>query len=106
MNHRLSELHLRRGRLLERIATQRVALGQEMRPVHKSLQKADRLVARVYSMSDYVKQHPSVVGLGVAVLLLVKTERVWRWVKRGFLGWRAWRALRNGLLVSRVRARS
>lgn len=106
MNHLLSDLHVRRGRLIERIATQRATLGREMRPAYNLLYKVDRLVVRVHLIIDYVKQHPSVVVLGVAGLFFIKIERAWRWAKRGFFAWQTWRALCNRVLVSRLSARS
>lgn len=105
MNHRLSELHIRRGRLLERIATQRAALSRDAQPVRASLYTADRLVARVHSVVDYVKQHPGVAGLAVAALVALRAERVWRWGRRAFFAWQTWRVFSDKLtgLASRAR---
>jgi len=106
MNHRLNELHLQRGRLLERIATQRAALSYEVQPVHAALDKADRLLDRVHAVTNYVKRHPSVTALAVAALFVLKGKRIWRWSSRIFSVWRTWRALRDELLLFGLRARS
>ena len=106
MDHQLSEIRLRRGQLIERIASQRRAIGLDFRLVHQPLQKADCWLGRIRSVGDYVKHHPGVVALGTVGLFLLKTERAWRWAKRGFFAWRTWRALRDSIFVSGARARS
>ena len=40
---RLNELHLQRGRLLERITTQRYVLMAEVQPVRAALDRTDRV---------------------------------------------------------------
>ncbi|MBK9027087.1 MAG: hypothetical protein IPN98_04190 [Propionivibrio sp.] len=85
MNQRLNELLIRRGRLLERIATQRAALGQEMPPLRAALYTTDRIVAGVRSGVVFIKQHPSIVTVAVAVLVVLKPGRIVRWAKTCFL---------------------
>ena len=106
MDHQLSDIRLRRGQLIERIASQRRAIGLDFRLVHQPLQKADCWLGRIRSVGDYVKHHPGVVALGTVGLFLLKTERAWRWAKRGFFAWRTWRALRDSIFISGARARS
>ena len=106
MNHRLSDIQLRRGQLLERIAAQRATLGRQLSPVQRPLYKADCWLARISSAGTYLKRHPSIVALGTAALFLLKTERVWQWSKRGFLAWQSWRALRDSFSAFGSRARS
>ena len=106
MNRRLIELHLRRGRLLERIASQRADLTRAAQPVSVALQKSDRVISRVRNISDYIKQHPAFAVLGVGVLFAIKSERAWTWAKRGFLAWRTWTAVRERVLMFGARARS
>ena len=105
MNHQLIEIHRQRGRLLERIAGQRAALSRDLQPVRASLSKVDRVVGRIRSVTDYIKRHPSIAALAVAGLFVMKTERTWRWTKRAFFAWRAWRAFGNRLTVLSSRAR-
>ena len=106
MNHQLNEIYIRRGRLLERIASQRDALSRDVRPVRASFFRVDRVIGRVRSVTDYIKRHPSIAALAVAGLFAIKTERAWRWTKRAFFAWRAWRAFGNKLTVLGARARS
>lgn len=104
MNRQLNEIHLRRGRLLERIAAQRADLGRDLRPVRASLSRIDRVVGRIRSATDYVKRHPSIAALAVAGLFAIRKEGAWRWTKRAFFVWRAWRAFGDklSLLGSRI----
>ena len=106
MNHRLSELQLRRGQLQERIAVQRAALVRELGPMQQPLHRADCWLARINGVGNCLKRHPGVVALGTTALLLLKTERVWQWAKRGFLAWQSWRALRDSFWSFGARARS
>ncbi|MCB1932807.1 MAG: YqjK-like family protein [Candidatus Accumulibacter sp.] len=106
MNQALIDLAVERGRLLERISNQRQMLRRELQPVGNALHGADRAVATVRKGSRYIKDHPEMVGVGVAVLIVVQPRRVWRWTKRGYFAWRTWRTLRQqmaefGLLASR-----
>ncbi|MFZ4535855.1 YqjK-like family protein [Propionivibrio sp.] len=97
MNHRLIELHLRRGRLLERIANQRAALARNAQPVRVALHTTDRMLAYLRSGADYVKQHPGSAMLAVAALIIIKPGLVWRWSKRVFFAWQTWRTVREKL---------
>lgn len=106
MNHRLNDLHLRRGRLLERIANQRATLAQAAQPVRSTLNTADRLLAIVCVGVDQVKRHPGLAALAVAAFFIARPKRIWRWSKRAFFAWQTWRAVRNKLLVLGLRAGS
>lgn len=94
MTQRLNELLVRRGRLLERIAAQRAALGQESPTLRAALSTTDRIVAGVRGGVAFTKQHPSIVTLAVATLVILKPRRVLRWAKRAFFTWQAWQTLR------------
>ena len=95
MNQRLNDLHLRRGRLLERIANQRATLSFELAPVSARLETADRLLARVQAAVDYVKTHPAVVALAFAALAITKPRRTLRWSRRLYAVWQTWLVLRD-----------
>lgn len=95
MNQELLDLAVERGRLIERISNQRQRLADELQPVGNALQTADRALATVRQGRDYVKQHPEIVAVGVALLIVMQPRRVWRWSKRGFFAWRTWRMLRS-----------
>ena len=94
MNNRLSELHLQRGRLLERVASQRYQLGQQAQPVCLVLAKTDHVLSSLKRATDYVKQHPSVAGaLGIGALFLLRGSRARKWAVRAFAGWQIWRSV-------------
>jgi len=95
VNQRIAEISLQRGRLLERIAAQRLSLARELQPATQSLAAIDRLAARARSGSDYVRQHPGVAILTLSALAAIKPSRAWRWTKRGFFAWQTWRTLRG-----------
>lgn len=95
MQQRINELHLRRGRLLERIDGQRTALTVELRPVVSALGTTDQLLARLRAGSDYLKQHSGIVALAGIVLVAAKPSRIWRWTRRGLFVWQSWRTLRG-----------
>ena len=95
MNQQLIEIGIRRGRLIERIATQRESLGQRVQPVRRSLKLADRVLALVRSGSSYLKNHPGTVAAVITVWVALKPRRAWRWGRRAFVAWRTWRTLRE-----------
>lgn len=97
MDQRLIELHLKRGQLLERIATQRHTLTRQVLPVRVALDAADRAISVARDGTRFVRQHPAGVTVLVAATVVLKPRVVWRWLRRGFIVWRSWRALR-GLL--------
>ncbi|WP_301103035.1 YqjK-like family protein [Propionivibrio sp.] len=86
--------------MLERIDTQRAALGQELRPVRSALDTVDRLLARVLAGVDYLKTHPSIAALAIVALLIMKPRRAYRWSTRAFSAWQIWRILRDKLAMS------
>ena len=99
MNQRLNELHLRRGRLLERIAIQRAALDRELEPIRTTLYSTDRLLARVQAGVDYLKAHPAIVALTFAALAISKPRRTLRWSRRAYAVWQTWRVVRDRVLA-------
>jgi hypothetical protein len=103
MNHQLNDLHLRRGRLLERIAGQRATLGQELEPLAAALDTTDRLLARAHAAINYLKAHPAVVGIAFAALLITKPRRTLRWSRRTYAVWQTWRVLRERMTVAMSR---
>ena len=83
------EIVRRRERLLARCDAQRSELTVLARLWARPLKLADRAIAGV----NYVRNHPAVVGVVVAVLAVIQRRGWWGWVKRGFVLWRAYRAL-------------
>lgn len=99
MNQRLIDVGIRRGRLLERIATQRAQLNDQLSPVVAVLDAADLAVARVRTASDFARRHPTGIAAAIALLVLLKPRRAWQWTSRAFVAWRSWRALRQQLVA-------
>lgn len=99
MAQRLIEIGIRRGRLIERIASQRTLLGEQLAPVRSALHGADRGIAGLRAGIDYIRQHTTIVLAAAALLTIVTPRRSWRWAQRGFLVWRTWRAVRRQLAM-------
>lgn len=100
MTQRLNELHLERGRLLERITTQRYVLINEVQPVKTVLGRADHVLDAVRAGIDTVKRYPAVAGVAAAVLCVFNARRVFRLARRGYFVWRTWRSVRERLMAS------
>lgn len=105
MNQQLIDIGVRRGRLIERIASQRIQLGQQLQPVADALNVVDRRIASVRSGIGYLRQHPGIVVAAVALLAIVKPRRAWRWAKRGLIAWQTWRSLSARLTAFGLRTR-
>lgn len=98
MNHRLDDLLLQRGRLIERIASQREALRHDFVPVATALGKVDSAVAGVHSLIDTIRRHAVLTSVVVGTLLIFKGKAVLRWVGRGFSLWKTWQMVQGALL--------
>lgn len=91
----LVELERERGRLQERIAAQRDALGLHLVPVQNLLQTGDRIADVLNTVRGFIGRHPLALGSLAAVALLRKPRSILRWGRRGLLLWRSWRAIRS-----------
>jgi hypothetical protein len=92
MNPRLLDLREERGRLRARSEM----LRQNIAARGKSLAGLCGAFDRLQSSARWVKQHPYSIGLGVALLALLKPRRIWpalRWGARLFLLRRGWRRI-------------
>lgn len=98
--NRLTQLHVQRGRLLERIATDRDLLRYDVEPVVEALSKVDRAVAVAQAGVLYIKRHPGLVAIAVTFLVVLRGRRVFRLAQRGFFLWKTWRALRQRFFSS------
>ena len=94
MSKSLLDLQLERGRLLERIASQRVTLQVQFAPLQKASALGDRVFAVLRNAVQYVRDRPVAALLAVSVLVLLRPRGALRWVQRGLLVWRSWRAVR------------
>ena len=91
----LNEILVQRGRLLERVTTQRYFLMAQVQPVRKALDRTDRALAQVQAGVAYIKRYPAVAGVALAVMCAFNVRRVFRLARRGFIVWRTWRMLRE-----------
>lgn len=97
MQQRLIELQLQRGRLLERIAHQRDALGQQTEPVVRVLQFGDRVADIARQCKRTVTENPLTTAAILGAVLVIRPRGVMRWVQRGFFAWRSWNTLRSAV---------
>lgn len=97
MTKTLADLHEQRGRLLERIAGQRIALGQQLAPFQRASDTGEQLFTLLQSAVQSLKRHPLPVLAGVTALIVLRPRRAWRWLGRGVGMWRSWRTLRAWL---------
>ena len=97
MEKQLIELHLQRGRLIERIAQQRGTLARQLAPVRVACDAMDLVVATARDAAGFVQRHPVGVATGAAALVAMRPRQAWRWLKRGLLVWRGWRAVQDRL---------
>lgn len=93
MTSRLLELAVKRGRLQERIAMQRLELSQHAVPLANALAVGDSVVDGV----GWLKRHPAVVVAAAAAIVVAKPRKAWRWARRGLIAWRGWRAVRSAV---------
>lgn len=85
---RIAQLEARRSVLIARAAEQRVVLAGAAEPWRRPLAIADRGVAMV----RFFKRYPAFLAAACVVLLVLKPGPTFRWGRRGYFAWRAWRA--------------
>ena len=97
MQQRLIELQLQRGRLLERIAHQRNALGQQTEPAARVLHLGDRVADIAGEVKRTVIENPLTTAAFLGVVVVIRPRAVLRWAQRGFFAWRSWNTVRSAL---------
>ncbi len=88
---RIIDIMRERERLLARCGAQRAEIAALARQWEGPLTVADHAVAGI----NYLRRHPVVLGVLVALLTVVQRRGLWVWTRRGFELWRAYRALRD-----------
>jgi hypothetical protein len=78
-----------RERLIARCEAQRTELSVLAEQFEGPLKIADRAVAGF----DYLRRHPLLVGIAAGLVLVVQRRNWWSWLRRGYVLWRAYRAL-------------
>lgn len=43
----------------------------------------------------WLRRNPEVIVATVVALAVIRPKRAWRWARRAFVGWQAWRKLRE-----------
>jgi hypothetical protein len=94
MNAQLLELREQRGLLCARCESQREAFVTA-HGVH--LRRVCAVADTACAGANWLKRHPTAVGLATALLVIRKPIRLWRWGRRAYSAWRGWRALRQRL---------
>lgn len=97
MDDRLIELYVQRGRLRERIGAQRTQLAGELALWSSALQLIDRSIAVLRLAGQWMTTHPVVLSALVASVLVWRPRVVFRWLRRGYAGWRSWARARDWL---------
>ena len=80
-----------RERLLARCNAQRGEIAALVGQLEGPIAIADRAIAGI----NYLRQHPVILGVLVAMLAIVQRRGWWGWAQRGFVLWRAYRAFRD-----------
>lgn len=93
MNSRLLQLANRHGALQARIDEQRRQLARHAGPLEAALARGDTVLRGV----DWLKNHPTAVGVALAAVAVARPKRVLRWANRGYLVWRGWQAVKAKL---------
>jgi hypothetical protein len=90
---RLAQIHARRERLLAKAAAQRDEVALLLTPWHAPLAVADKGL----TVAAYLREHPSIVIVAVAALVVLSPKRAFRWARRSFAVWRGYRWAVNAL---------
>jgi len=85
----LIELARRKERLIARIEQQRIVISVACLRLQKPLSVIDRGIA----IARYLKTHPLVLAVGVAVAAIAGRHNLLRWAGRGLFVWRTWRSV-------------
>ena len=84
------ELALKKQRLQIHGDTLRSDFGRHAAGLRPAFAGADLAVDAAY----WLRAHPQIVVAATVALLVAKPSRVWRWGRRAFVGWQAWRKVR------------
>ena len=91
MNSVTLELALKKQRLQIASQSLRSDFGRYAAGLAPAFNGADYVVEG----ARWLRRHPQfIVAAGVA-LVIARPKRAWRWARRAFVGWQAWRKLRG-----------
>ncbi len=95
MDQRLIEIYVQRGRLRERIGTQRGQLAREMAPLGNALASVDRGRMLLHQAQLWLATHPALVTGVVVAVLVWRPRAVLRTARRTYSLWRSWSRIRE-----------
>lgn len=85
------DLALRKQRLQFKSAALRRDLAQDFAGVAPVFRAVEQVRAGV----AWLRAHPQLIAGVAMALLVVRPKAGWRWARRGFFAWQAWRRLRS-----------
>jgi hypothetical protein len=88
---RAAALRQRQQELLLRSAELRVGLAWRSQGLARSLGWIDTLRGGTHALIDWSAAHPLWMAAGIAALVIARPRRAWRWLRRGWWGWRVMR---------------
>ena len=96
MSERLQQLTLKKQRLLARSTDLRERLIEQSAGFSPAFSFADLL----HDGIAMLRRHPEWVVGAAAFVLVARPRFVWRWAKRGLVGWRLWHTVQDLLARS------
>lgn len=82
-----------RRRLLMRCDAQRLELAVTLDELQVPLRFIDRAVDGI----NYLRGHPLIVGVALAIMVVIRPRGGLRWLRRGFFLWRTYRAFSSSV---------
>lgn len=83
------ELALKKQRLQFRSDALRTELARQAHALEPAFDAADR----VREAARWIGRHPQLVVGATVALLVARPRAAWRWARRAFVGWQAWRRI-------------
>lgn len=93
MNSTTLELALKKQRLQIASASLRDEFGRCAAGLTPAFHGADCVVEG----ARWMRRNPQLVAAAAVALVVARPKRAWRWARRAFLGWQAWRKLTDFL---------
>lgn len=93
MNPTTLELALKKQRLQIASEALRTDFGRYAAGLAPAFAGADCAV----DAGRWLRRHPQVIMAATVALVVARPGRVWRWTRRAFVGWQAWRRLNDFL---------
>lgn len=88
---RLADVVHRKERLVARAAEQRDRLADDLRAWQRPIEMVERGIAA----TRFLRAHPALVALALVVVAVLGRRRLLRWLGRGLVVWRSWRAMQG-----------